>query len=189
MCNPLTANVSVEKWQIIYFTMWGISNRWLLTAHLPSLFWHSRLGHKIQGVLCDGDSNEVVASTVVNCLKIDEGEHKRSHIKFKFGCFMKHHLTYLTLSAGTITIVREGCVPAVKVFQIFERIKSTMLWLLRFFSLREHMLEWLPSGSAALSVILSLSFQYSQCSYSSFFYCNCGCMGICYNKNSICTIY
>ncbi|XP_064820075.1 uncharacterized protein LOC135538003, partial [Oncorhynchus masou masou] len=33
----------------------------------------SRLGHKIQGVLCDGDSNEIVASTVVNCLKIDEG--------------------------------------------------------------------------------------------------------------------
>lgn len=33
----------------------------------------SRLGHKIQGVLCDGESNEVVASTVVNCLKIDEG--------------------------------------------------------------------------------------------------------------------
>jgi hypothetical protein len=33
----------------------------------------SRLGHKIQGVLCDGDSKEVVASTVVNCLKIDEG--------------------------------------------------------------------------------------------------------------------
>ncbi|XP_068571501.1 uncharacterized protein si:ch211-153b23.3 [Cebidichthys violaceus] len=60
----------------------------------------SRLGHKIQGVLCDGDSNEVVASTVVNCLKIDE---------------------------GTITIVREGCVPAVKVRQIFERVKSTMV--------------------------------------------------------------
>lgn len=59
-----------------------------------------RLGHKIQGVLCDGDSNEVVASTVVNCLKIDE---------------------------GTITLVREGCVPAVKVYQIFERVKSTML--------------------------------------------------------------
>uniref|UniRef100_A0A3B3QKQ2 Threonylcarbamoyl-AMP synthase n=1 Tax=Paramormyrops kingsleyae TaxID=1676925 RepID=A0A3B3QKQ2_9TELE len=31
-----------------------------------------RLGHKIQGVLCDGKSNEVVASTVVNCLKINE---------------------------------------------------------------------------------------------------------------------
>ncbi|CAL8263441.1 unnamed protein product [Lota lota] len=60
----------------------------------------SRLGHKIQGVLCDGDSNEVVASTVVNCLKIDE---------------------------GTIGIVREGCVPAVKVQQIFERVKSQML--------------------------------------------------------------
>uniref|UniRef100_A0A669ESF1 Threonylcarbamoyl-AMP synthase n=1 Tax=Oreochromis niloticus TaxID=8128 RepID=A0A669ESF1_ORENI len=40
-----------------------------------------------------------------------------------------HHLTlaYLTLSAGTITLVREGCVPAVKVYQIFERVKSTML--------------------------------------------------------------
>ncbi|TKS72488.1 YrdC domain-containing protein, mitochondrial [Collichthys lucidus] len=60
----------------------------------------NRLGHKIQGVLCDGDSNEVVASTVVNCLKIDE---------------------------GIITIVREGCVPAVKVRQIFDRVKSTMV--------------------------------------------------------------
>ncbi|KAM7389609.1 hypothetical protein PAMP_023574 [Pampus punctatissimus] len=60
----------------------------------------SRLGHKIQGVLCDGESNEVVASTVVNCLKIDE---------------------------GTITIVREGCVPAVKVRQIFDKVKSTMV--------------------------------------------------------------
>ncbi|XP_056238653.1 uncharacterized protein LOC130173414 [Seriola aureovittata] len=60
----------------------------------------NRLGHKIQGVLCDGNSNEVVASTVVNCLKIDE---------------------------GTITIVREGCVPAVKVRQIFDRLKSTMV--------------------------------------------------------------
>ncbi|XP_056141174.1 uncharacterized protein si:ch211-153b23.3 [Lampris incognitus] len=60
----------------------------------------SRLGHKIQGVLCDGESNEVVASTVVNCLKIDE---------------------------GTITIVREGCVPAAKVRQIFDCVKSSML--------------------------------------------------------------
>ncbi|XP_026213487.1 uncharacterized protein si:ch211-153b23.3 [Anabas testudineus] len=60
----------------------------------------NRLGHKIQGVLCDGDSNEVVASTVVNCVKIDE---------------------------GTITIVREGCVPAVKIQQIFDRVKSTMV--------------------------------------------------------------
>ncbi|XP_029369164.1 uncharacterized protein LOC115050470 [Echeneis naucrates] len=60
----------------------------------------NRLGHKIQGVLCDGKSNEVIASTVVNCLNIDE---------------------------GTITIVREGCVPAGKVQQIFERVKSTMV--------------------------------------------------------------
>ncbi|XP_072294580.1 uncharacterized protein [Eucyclogobius newberryi] len=60
----------------------------------------SRLGHKLQGVLCDGESNEVVASTIVNCLKIDE---------------------------GSITIVREGCVPAVKVLQIFERVKANMV--------------------------------------------------------------
>ncbi|KAJ8407049.1 hypothetical protein AAFF_G00287250 [Aldrovandia affinis] len=60
----------------------------------------TRLGHKIQGVLCDGESNEVVASTVVNCLKIDE---------------------------GTISILREGCVPAIKVMQIFERVKNSML--------------------------------------------------------------
>ncbi|KAL7886053.1 hypothetical protein AOLI_G00063480 [Acnodon oligacanthus] len=59
-----------------------------------------RLGHKIQGVLCDGESNEVVASTVVNCLKISE---------------------------GTITILREGCIPAAKVHQIFERVKKSML--------------------------------------------------------------
>ncbi|XP_066544364.1 uncharacterized protein LOC136711799 [Amia ocellicauda] len=59
----------------------------------------TRLGHKLNGVLCDGESSEVVASTVVNCLKIDE---------------------------GTITIVREGCVPAIRVRQIFERVKSSM---------------------------------------------------------------
>lgn len=34
---------------------------------------HSRLGHKLQGVLCDGDSAELAPSTVVNCMKIDEG--------------------------------------------------------------------------------------------------------------------
>ncbi|CAF99094.1 unnamed protein product [Tetraodon nigroviridis] len=37
----------------------------------------SRLGHKIQGVLCDGHSNEVVASTVVNCLRINEGRREK----------------------------------------------------------------------------------------------------------------
>ncbi|KAF7707104.1 uncharacterized protein si:ch211-153b23.3 [Silurus meridionalis] len=60
----------------------------------------NRLGHKIQGVLCDGHSNELVASTVVSCLKIDEGK---------------------------INILREGCVPATKVEQIFERVKNSML--------------------------------------------------------------
>ncbi|NXO81217.1 YRDC protein, partial [Sitta europaea] len=57
----------------------------------------SRLGHQLEGVLCDGDSDEVVASTVVNCTKIDE---------------------------SGITIVREGCIPAGKVMQIFERVKN-----------------------------------------------------------------
>lgn len=57
----------------------------------------SRLGHKINGVLCDGSSNELVASTVVNCIKIDE---------------------------DGITILREGCVPAAKVLQIFEQVKN-----------------------------------------------------------------
>ncbi|RUS82592.1 hypothetical protein EGW08_009666 [Elysia chlorotica] len=31
------------------------------------------LGEKLDGVVCDGTSNELVASTVVNCMKIDEG--------------------------------------------------------------------------------------------------------------------
>ncbi|NXT45507.1 YRDC protein, partial [Pluvianellus socialis] len=57
----------------------------------------SRLGHKLEGVLCDGESDEVVASTVVNCTKIDE---------------------------SGITIVREGCIPAGKVMQIFESVKN-----------------------------------------------------------------
>ena len=52
-----------------------------LSYHTIS-FCCSRLGHKIQGVLCDGDSNEVVASTVVNCLKIDEGELKKYFLSF-----------------------------------------------------------------------------------------------------------
>lgn len=42
----------------------------------------SRLGQKIQGVLCDGNSNEVVASTVVNCLRIDEGKLYRQFCNF-----------------------------------------------------------------------------------------------------------
>ncbi|XP_051878165.1 putative threonylcarbamoyl-AMP synthase [Pristis pectinata] len=59
----------------------------------------SRLGHKIDGVLCDGNSNELVASTVINCTKIDE---------------------------EGITILREGCVPAARVLQIFEQVKNKL---------------------------------------------------------------
>ncbi|KAM9324072.1 uncharacterized protein PAF06_000065 [Gastrophryne carolinensis] len=57
----------------------------------------SRLSDRLDGVLCDGYSNELVGSTVVICTKIDE---------------------------GTITILREGCVPATKIMQIFERAKN-----------------------------------------------------------------
>ncbi|XP_053554961.1 uncharacterized protein LOC128645761 [Bombina bombina] len=58
----------------------------------------TRLSHKLDAVLCDGYSNELVGSTVVNCTKIDE---------------------------GSITILREGCVAAAKIMQLFERAKNT----------------------------------------------------------------
>lgn len=127
----------------------------------PSLtiFFHlSRLGHKIQGVLCDGDSNEVVASTVVNCLKIDEGRmRKYSHNILFFVCFNRHFLTQTchTLFTGTIAIVREGCVPAVKVQQIFDRVKSIMVWLSHTFKGPLH--AWFPTRSASSAPTLPFS--------------------------------
>ncbi|XP_078520562.1 uncharacterized protein LOC144785629 [Lissotriton helveticus] len=60
----------------------------------------SRLRHKLEGVLCDGDSYEMVGSTVVNCLRIDE---------------------------GILSIVREGCVPTTHVMQTFERVKNAQV--------------------------------------------------------------
>ncbi|KAM4020998.1 uncharacterized protein ACNLHF_001171 [Anomaloglossus baeobatrachus] len=57
----------------------------------------SRLSHKLDAVLCDGYSNEIVGSTVVICTKIDE---------------------------GSITILREGCVPATKIMALFEQAKN-----------------------------------------------------------------
>ncbi|XP_063289515.1 threonylcarbamoyl-AMP synthase-like [Pelobates fuscus] len=57
----------------------------------------SRLSDKLDAVLCDGTSNEVVGSTVVNCLKIDE---------------------------GIVTILREGCVSSTKIMQLFEVAKT-----------------------------------------------------------------
>ncbi|KAK6473738.1 hypothetical protein HHUSO_G27234 [Huso huso] len=59
----------------------------------------TRLGDKLDGVLCDGDSTELVSSTVVICTKIDEGK---------------------------LSFLREGAVPAAKVLQIFEKVKSKM---------------------------------------------------------------
>ncbi|XP_069127556.1 uncharacterized protein [Argopecten irradians] len=55
------------------------------------------LGHKLAAVVCDDESNEIVASTVVNCAKIDE---------------------------GVISYFRIGCVPKEQVDQIFEHVKS-----------------------------------------------------------------
>ncbi|KAJ1101613.1 hypothetical protein NDU88_006679 [Pleurodeles waltl] len=60
----------------------------------------SRLWHKLEGVLCDGDSYEMVGSTVVNCLRIDE---------------------------GILSIVREGCVPTSRVMHTFERVKNAQV--------------------------------------------------------------
>ncbi|XP_041428541.1 uncharacterized protein XB22063314.S [Xenopus laevis] len=58
----------------------------------------TRLSDKLDAVLCDGYSNELVGSTVVNCTKIDE---------------------------GIVKILREGCVPTTKIMQLFERAKNT----------------------------------------------------------------
>ncbi|KAJ8255446.1 hypothetical protein GJAV_G00204960 [Gymnothorax javanicus] len=59
----------------------------------------TRLADKLDGVLCDGDSTELVSSTVVICTKIDE---------------------------GTLSFLREGAVPKAKVLQIFETVKDKM---------------------------------------------------------------
>ncbi|OWF46191.1 uncharacterized protein LOC110456034 [Mizuhopecten yessoensis] len=57
------------------------------------------LGHKLAAVVCDDESNEIVASTVVNCAKIDE---------------------------GVISYFRIGCVPKERVDQLFEQVKSEL---------------------------------------------------------------
>ncbi|CAG5129650.1 unnamed protein product [Candidula unifasciata] len=57
------------------------------------------LGEKLDGVVCDGTSRELVASTVVNCLKIDE---------------------------GIITYFRVGCTPQEIVDAHFEAAKAEM---------------------------------------------------------------
>ncbi|CAH1265559.1 YRDC [Branchiostoma lanceolatum] len=59
----------------------------------------SSLGDKIDGMLCDGPSNELVASTVVNCMKIDE--------------------------AG-ISFFRVGCTPQERVEQLFAQAKEAV---------------------------------------------------------------
>lgn len=88
-----------------------------------------RLGHKIQGVLCDGQSNELVGSTVVNCLKIDEGNPKMNlpKIQYFYIVYLFNVPTNRRCFLGTIHFLREGCVPATKVQQIFERVKNSML--------------------------------------------------------------
>ncbi|XP_072252017.1 uncharacterized protein [Leuresthes tenuis] len=58
---------------------------------------YAKLGDKVDGVLCDGPSPENIASTVVDCTKIETG-----HIGF----------------------FRVGLIPKSKVFQIFEEVQS-----------------------------------------------------------------
>lgn len=84
-------------------------------------------------------------STAWRLMKV---KHKK-WLSLFFVCFNRHCLTpaYLTLSTGTITIVREGCVPAAKVRQIFDRVKSAMVWLSLFF--REPLHAWFPTWSAS----------------------------------------
>lgn len=55
------------------------------------------LGGKLAGVVCDDESNETVASTVVNCMKIDE---------------------------GLISYFRVGCVPKDIVDNLFDEVKK-----------------------------------------------------------------
>ncbi|KAK7489509.1 hypothetical protein BaRGS_00019308 [Batillaria attramentaria] len=55
------------------------------------------LGDKLDGIVCDGESNETQASTVVNCCKIDE---------------------------GVISYFREGCTPIEIVDRYFEEAKA-----------------------------------------------------------------
>ncbi|XP_062578487.1 uncharacterized protein LOC134240411 [Saccostrea cucullata] len=55
------------------------------------------LGEKLAGVVCDDESNETVASTVVNCMKIDE---------------------------GVISYFRVGCVPQEIVDKLFDDVKK-----------------------------------------------------------------
>uniref|UniRef100_A0A3Q1G4W7 Threonylcarbamoyl-AMP synthase n=1 Tax=Acanthochromis polyacanthus TaxID=80966 RepID=A0A3Q1G4W7_9TELE len=82
--------------------------------------WLFRLGkhimirvpdHTVTGHLCD--MTGPLAITSAN----PSGEADSTH----------HSMPFIALSTGTITIVREGCVPALKVQQIFDRVKSTML--------------------------------------------------------------
>ncbi|KAM3867091.1 uncharacterized protein ACN63O_008809 [Diretmus argenteus] len=58
---------------------------------------YAKLGDKVDGVLCDGPSPENIASTVVDCTKIETG-----HIGF----------------------FRVGLIPKSKVFQIFEEVQK-----------------------------------------------------------------
>uniref|UniRef100_A0A3Q1G8F5 Threonylcarbamoyl-AMP synthase n=1 Tax=Acanthochromis polyacanthus TaxID=80966 RepID=A0A3Q1G8F5_9TELE len=67
--------------------------------------------HTVTGHLCD--MTGPLAITSAN----PSGEADSTH----------HSMPFIALSTGTITIVREGCVPALKVQQIFDRVKSTML--------------------------------------------------------------
>lgn len=47
-------------------------------------------------MVCDDESNETVASTVVNCMKIDEGNEKKIYDFFSLWC---KYITYVSLQS------------------------------------------------------------------------------------------
>jgi hypothetical protein len=54
---------------------------WIYSHVTPSTFLYLYIifsGHKLAGVVCDDESNELKPSTVVNCLDIDQGMYTNS---------------------------------------------------------------------------------------------------------------
>ncbi|KPP71354.1 hypothetical protein Z043_109746 [Scleropages formosus] len=97
----------------------------------------SRLADKLDGVLCDGDSTELVSSTVVICTKIDEGRclsasssprhpSSKAAAGSRSHCALQRRAIRLLSPTGKLSFLREGAVPKAKVLEIFEKVKNKM---------------------------------------------------------------
>jgi hypothetical protein len=81
----------------------------------------------LAGVVCDDESNETVASTVVNCTKIDEGKRNTKRFLVVWWIFYDIHITVHLISfSGVISYFRIGCVPQEIVDNLFESVKKEM---------------------------------------------------------------